>query len=139
MKKILLFLPLVAVLFTSCKKDEGCSLSEESLVGTYKIGTIKYKASASSPEVDGKSLLLEDCELDDTQTFKADKTYIYADAGTACEENGTDAGTWSLTGNTITVDGEAQAVASFDCGSFSITETDVLDEGDRITVTFVKQ
>jgi hypothetical protein len=62
------FVALLATTLFSCKKDnsnKNCSLSEANLAGTYKIGTVKYKASASSPEVDATSMV-DACSLDVT-------------------------------------------------------------------------
>jgi hypothetical protein len=135
------FVALMATSLFSCKKDNSnkeCTVSEANLLGTYKIGTAKYKQSASSPEIDATSLI-DACKLDDTQTFKSDHTVIYTDAGTKCDPAGDGTSTWSLSGNTLTAGGESSTITSFDCSEFTITESDVLMDGDSFIVTFKKQ
>ena len=72
---------------SSCKKKDKvntCTLNEANFSGSYKIESVKYKASPTSPEIDGTSLFFDPCELDDVTTFNTNHTYTYADAGTAC-------------------------------------------------------
>jgi hypothetical protein len=135
------FVALIATSLFSCKKDNSnkeCSLSEANLLGTYKIGTAKYKQSAASPEIDATSMI-DACSLDNTETFKSDHTVIYTDAGTKCDPADDDTSTWSLSGNTLTADGESSTITSFDCSGFTITESNVIITGDSFIVTFKKQ
>lgn len=136
-----LIIALLATSLFSCKKDDSnkeCTLNEANLVGTYKIGAAKYKLTASSPEIDYMPEI-DNCELDDTQTFKSDHTFIYTDAGVKCDGSEDETGTWSLSGNTLNAGGETGTISSFNCSGFTITESNVLQDGDQIIITFKKQ
>jgi hypothetical protein len=127
---------------SSCKKKDKvntCTLNEANFTGSYKVESVKYKASPTSPETDGTSLFFDPCELDDVTTFNTNHTYTYADAGTACIPNGDDNGTWSLSGGSLTVDVTPTVVESFSCSNFSLSQTDINISGDKITITFKKQ
>jgi hypothetical protein len=135
------FVALLATTLFSCKKDnsnKNCSLSEANLAGTYKIGTVKYKASASSPEVDATSMV-DACSLDDLETFKSDHTLVYTDAGVKCDPAGDGTATWSLSGNSLTAGGNVGTVSSFDCTGFTVSQSDVFTTGDSFIITFKKQ
>lgn len=134
---------LIATSLFSCKKNsdkKDCSLSEANLVGTYKISTAKYKASASTPEIDAIATgMIDACELDDLLNFKADHTVIYTDAGVKCDDPGDFTSTWSLSGTTLIIDGGPNTIASFDCSGFSIKQPGNYQEGDLTTITVKKQ
>ncbi|MGN6196913.1 MAG: hypothetical protein ACTHOB_18375 [Ginsengibacter sp.] len=132
---------LLAASLFSCKKDnstKNCSLSEANLAGTYKIGTVKYKASASSQEVDATSMV-DACSLDDLETFKSDHTLVYTDAGVKCDPAGDGTAPWALNGSTLTAGGNVGVISSFDCTGFTITQSDVFSTGDSFIITFKKQ
>ena len=139
MKKLFLF-PALYILFASCQKDpaKDCSFSEANLAGSYKIVSMKYKASAIALEVDYLTLL-EACEKDDVLTINKDHTYTYTDAGIACSPNGSDNGTWAISGDTIIIDGDSATVQNFDCSGFALVVTDTDTPGDKITATYSKQ
>ncbi len=136
------FVTLIATSLFSCKKDDSkkdCLLSEANLVGTYTIGAVKYKATASSPEVDGTSMV-DACSLDDTETFTSDHTLIYTDAGEKCGTSGDGTSTWSLSGNTLSAEGgTVGTITSFDCSGFTLTQSGFMTDGDSFIVTFKKQ
>ncbi len=143
MKKInwVIILLIGIILFASCKKKDKtdtCALTEANFAGSYKIESVKYKASSSSPEIDGATFI-DACVLDDVTTFNTNNTYTYTDAGTACTPGGDDSGTWSISGSNITVNGETQPVENFSCSSFTISDTAVDIPGDKISFTFKKQ
>ena len=99
MKKLFLFLAVYAFAFSSCKKkDKACSLTEANLVGSYKITSVKYKASASSSEIDYTDQFFEPCEKDDLLILNSDHTVIYSDVGTVCSPSGDDQSDWRLSG-----------------------------------------
>lgn len=142
MKKVILSLLVGSVLFTSCKKDDkSCDLNATNLAGTYKITSVKYKASALVPEVEvfTNSAWYDACEKDDLTVLNANGTYNYQDAGTVCTPAGDDTGVWALAGNTLTVDGEPGNVASFSCSGMTLTQSNVQATGDLLTITFTKQ
>ncbi|MEP7251949.1 MAG: lipocalin family protein [Ginsengibacter sp.] len=125
--------------FISCKKKDNCSFSESNFVGSYKIESVTYKMSATSPEIDGTSFIFDPCEVDDITTFNTNHTYTYTDAGTQCTPPGDDTGTWSLNGNTLTFDGAQQNIDSFDCTGFVFSQTDYDTPGDKVTVKLKRQ
>ena len=134
----------VAFIFSSCKKKDSnnnnnCSLTEANFLGNYKVESVTYKLSASSPDIDGTSLVFNACELDDITTFNSNHTYTYSDAGTQCTPVGDDNGTWSLSGSNLTFDGVQQKIDTFDCTGFIISETDFDTPGYKVTIKFKKQ
>ena len=139
MKKLFFFLAITAFVFSSCKKkDKDCSLSEANLVGSYKVASIKYKASATSSEEDVTNQV-DACERDDVFTFNADHTLVYTDAGAACSPNGDDSGNWSLAGSVLSIDSDAGTVEEFSCKGFTLFANDILTSGDKVSVNYTKQ
>lgn len=142
MKPILLFLAISILAFASCKKDkenEDCTLTETNLVGSYKVTSVKYKASASSTEIDYIDVFFDPCEKDDILTLNANHTYNYSDAGVTCSPNGNYDGDWSLNGNVLSVDGDPGTLENFDCSGFNAIGTDIYTQGDRVSLTYTKQ
>lgn len=141
MKKIFLFIAVAAFVLSSCKKnkDKSCTLTEANLLGSYKVASVKYKASASAPEMDYTDQYLDSCAKDDITTFNSNHTYNYTDAGTACTPNGDVSGTWSLSGNTVTSDGDTATLENFSCQGFSVTGTDVITTGDKLSINYIRQ
>ena len=138
---IILFIG-INLFLSSCKKkdnENACTLNELNLTGSYKVESVRYKATPTSPETDGSSLFFDGCALDDITTFNADHTYTYTDAGTMCTPAGDDNGTWSLSGSTLTIDGLPAIVENFSCSNFSLSQSDINAAGDKITITWKKQ
>ena len=141
MKK-LLFLLVTPLTFISCDKDkdEDCALSQASVAGTYRVTSIKYKSSASGPEMDYYNFVFtEACEKDDTYTLNANGTFSFNDAGTKCTPPNDYTGTWSLSGNTIVIDGDAGNVDSFNCNTLVVSGSNVITTGDKFTFTYTRQ
>lgn len=144
MKK--LFLALTAGIFlmagSSCKKDDknNCGITVANVAGTYKILKVMYKVNASTPEVDYTNVAFQSCELDDLHILNANGTYTYQPAGVECAPPlGTSTDTWSLSGNTLTVEGETFTISSFDCSTLTFTASDYDTPGDKATFTLKKQ
>jgi hypothetical protein len=139
MKKLLGMAVVFAVALSSCKKDDEkvCDLNQSNVVGTYKTTSLKYKADASTPEVD-LFLLADVCEKDDLQVFNSNNTFNYVDAGTQCTPSGDFTSTWSLSGNSIIIDGELGNVSSFNCSGMTVTIPGTVT-GELTTITLVKQ
>ena len=136
---------LIATSLFSCKKDstkkedtKDCSLTEANFAGTYKIGTVKYKATASAPAIDATSMT-DACSLDDLETFKSDHTLVYTDAGVKCDPAGDGTTTWSLNGKSLRAGSDSATVTAFDCTQFTISQSDFMVDGDSLIVTFQKQ
>lgn len=144
MKKISIAILGMAFLFSACKKkDAECSLSSASFIGSYKITAVKYKASASIPEQDVTSNPLfydvDACEKDDLCEFAANSVFNYKDVGTSCSPNANYSSTWSLSGTTLTFDGDSFPVSQFTCSGFQISSTDNFVTGDKFTIYFTNQ
>jgi hypothetical protein len=137
MKKILGMAIVSAVLFSSCKKDDECNLTDASLVGTYKLTGLTYRLSPQAAEENVFSTFTE-CERDNVFIFNADHTLYYQDAGVICNPPQNDQGVWALNGSTLTFDGETNTVASFDCKTMVTQTRDVSFNGDVLTATYVK-
>ncbi|HKB45896.1 MAG TPA: lipocalin family protein [Chitinophagaceae bacterium] len=142
MKKII-FLSLVTILFiTGCKKhaDPPCTTNATSISGSYKITAVTYKANASSPEMDYFNILFPyACERDDIYTFQANGSYQIKDAGTVCSPAGDDDGTWSVSGNSMVIDGDATTIESFNCKTLVFVNMDTQTSGDKLKFTLTKQ
>jgi len=140
--KQLLVVVMAVSLATACKKPQDettCTVSTASLSGTYRLTALKYAMTPTSAEQDYMSLR-ENCERDDEIELKANGTYEYRDMGTSCSPNGTDNGTWSLTGNTLTSDGLMQGtISSYDCHTLVYYVSGVYVPGDKLVFTMVKQ
>jgi len=61
------------------------------------------------------------------------------DAGTVCSPSGGDSGTWSLSGNTMNVNGDLATIESFDCKTLVLVNNDVNTTGDKLKITLTKQ
>ena len=141
MKKFILITVLTSLLFISCNKpDNTCITDTNSVSGAYKITAVTYKANASSAEADYfNTLFPEPCERDDVYTFQTNGTYQLKDAGTVCSPSGDDDGTWSVSGNSMIVDGDATVIESFNCKLLVISNSDINTTGDKLKLTLTKQ
>ena len=138
MKRISLVAVMLSLVMFSCKKsDKTCDLNAANLAGSYKISAVKYKADASTPEVD-EFALYPACEKDDVTAFNTNGTYTVTDAGAVCMPAGNDNGVWSLSGNTINIDTEVGTVTYFDCKGMTITIAGTA-AGELTTVSLSRQ
>lgn len=140
MKKTTGFL-LAAVLLFSCKEDPvECNTSVATISGSYKVTAYRYKQTPTSPEQDYYPVIFPDaCDRDDIYTFNANGTYQLKDAGIVCSPPDDETGTWSLLGNTMTIDGDQTGIESFDCKTLILFNTDINTPGDRLKITLIKQ
>lgn len=142
MKKLFV-LPLVLISICSCESDPPeppCTATATSVSGSYKITAYSYKATPTSTEIDYFAMIMPDaCERDDIYTFNANGTYARTDGGAVCIPSGNDNGTWALSGNTMTVDGDQNMVESFDCKTLMLVNADTQIAGDKLKITLVKQ
>ena len=142
MKKLFFLLAASIPVLLSCndKKDATCELSSAAFAGNYKTTAVKYKASASAAEVDYYDVLFSNaCEKDDYVTFNANGTYQLVDAGTVCVPSNNSSGSWSLSGNVLTVDASPGTIESFSCTSYVTRYVNVFTTGDVMIVTSVRQ
>jgi hypothetical protein len=141
MKKNLLLLSILTLVLVSCDKDDDdgdCATTVATVSGTYKITAMKYKQTPSSAEVDFFATL-DNCEKDDLTILNANGTFSIQDAGTICSPTTSYSSTWSLSGNTITIDGETGTIESFDCNLLNVSASGLFVAGDKMTVTYDKQ
>ena len=107
--------------------------------GTYRLTAVGYKTNASATEQDAYNWwFTEACEKDDQITLNANGTFTYTDAGVKCNPDGGYTGTWSLSGSTITVDGDPATIQSFSCSSLVIVGTGAIQPGDQIRFTYTR-
>ncbi|MEO7266109.1 MAG: lipocalin family protein [Ferruginibacter sp.] len=137
MKKILILIAFSGILFTSCKKDKTCDLNSTSLAGSYRVTSLKYKQTPTSAEVDLFSSLSA-CQKDDIYVYNTNGTFNYQDAGVVCSPSGSYNSTWTLSGNTLTFDGDVYNVNSFSCDGMGLTGNSIFVSGDVATATFVR-
>jgi hypothetical protein len=138
MKKIILSAAVISFALFSCKKsDKTCDLNSASFAGTFKVTAVKYKADASTPEVD-EFATYDACEKDDLVIFNSNGTITFQDAGTVCTPPGDDTGTWNLSGSVLTINGTPGTVAYFDCNSTAITLTGI-STGEYTTISLARQ
>jgi lipocalin-like protein len=143
MKKLLLLL-LISALFFACKKEDHksatCTTDVSSISGSYKVTAYTYKQSASSPETDYFNIIFsEACERDDILTFNSNGLWTLTDAGVVCSPAGDDNGAWTLSGNTMSIDGDPTIIESFDCKTLVLANTDVIITGDKSKITLTRQ
>ena len=141
MKK-LLTLSFSYLLFIACNKDESgtptCTTTAATIAGTYKIIASTYKETPTSDEVDEYSLM-DACEKDDLIELNSNNTYNATDAGIACSPRSDESGSWSLSGSTLTIEGDPVTIQSFDCKTLVLILADYDVAGDQLIVTFQKQ
>lgn len=119
---------LALLVLSSCKKekedldDEDCEISVVTIAGKYKLVAAKQLEGATEQDV--LHDIYEDCELDDINELKADKTFIYSDAGTVCDPNGNTSGSWNISGRTLTLNSGFSNIESFNCREFVVTYRD---------------
>jgi len=139
MKKLIIFVLAVSFL-TSCKKDETCNQDMAGISATYKITAVTYKSNSGAAEQDYYNQFFSDpCERDDLIILISNGTYTITDAGVKCVPPGDDNGIWSLSGNTLSIDGEATAIQSFNCSALVLAWTDFFVGGDQIKLTLSRQ
>jgi len=106
-----------------------CTLSNSSVLGTYKTTAATIQADAQSPIVDDYATWLP-CEKDDLITFSTGGLFATSEGTTSCTPP-TDpiSANWTLTGNSLTITYmgmviPAGTISDFTCNSFKITSID---------------
>ena len=135
MKKLLLVLFFLSLLFISCRKRRDApALTKENIAGIYKITSITSRDSPDSPEYDA---LADDapCIKDNLYTFTVDNKLICTDAGLQCEPQAQWTINWSLAeDSTITIGFNHGAITKFTGSQLEIT-LNWSEAYDRITYT----
>lgn len=145
MKKIIF--PLLAVVaFASCKKSDvkkqNCVVNQTTIAGDYKVESIKYKISSTTPELDLFSSL-DPCEKDDLYQLQADGSMQKSDVGITCGGMmpPSPANSWALVSDNTRIqltDGE-YLIESFDCNRLVLSMTDISALGDKQTMVLIRQ
>ena len=144
MKKII-FILSIPVIIVSCKKSvtpaDTCVVSNTTIIGTYTLTALKYKASSAAAEDDLFSGLA-DCDKDDTYELKTDGSVVVDGGADICGGPPPPGAisTWSLANNntTLLLDDE-YIISSFDCTTLVLTKKDILVPGDTKKVTYMKK
>jgi hypothetical protein len=137
MKRIIVIGISALFIFSGCEKEDTCNLTQESLIGTYRLTALTYRESPGSPVEDDFSGLSE-CVKDNLFSFNSDRTFRYQDAGLVCSSNLDYTATWTLTGTTLEYGGDISIVSDFNCERMVTTISDVDVQGDVLTATFIK-
>jgi len=146
MKQILFVLSALFItssLFTACKKkeladtEEECELTVAALAGKYKIVAASYVEASGDRDVLHE--IYDDCELDDINELKADKTFVYTDGGEKCDPDGSTSGTWDVNTNSriLILNTGTSTILSFNCKELVVTYRD--DAGNIVKETYRKQ
>jgi hypothetical protein len=145
-KKGLLFVMVSITAFTACKKSKeaivpDCSISMKNIAGSYRITSVKYKATATATEQDYMQYQ-NNCEKDDVLELKENGSFNYKDMGIICLPNNSSTGTWNVTGTIITssdADIISGTISSFDCKNLVYYVTNVITPTDKMVFTLTRQ
>ncbi|HEY6975629.1 MAG TPA: lipocalin family protein [Chitinophagaceae bacterium] len=116
MKKLIYLIAAMALF--SCNKDDDNNPPEitmQSLAGDYMITSAKVNG------IDVLDTYLDPCQQDDVYTLQADGTYTITDAGTTCNPRSDTTGTWSLSGNIITIGTQQFTIVNFNGSTIEAT------------------
>jgi len=144
MKKLIVLTLTLTIIF-SCKKEKDkpankCTTDVASISKSYRLTAYTYKQTSSSQEIDYYNTLFPDaCDRDNVLKFNVNGTYELIDAGMVCSPSGSDNGSWTLTGNTMQIDGESMTIESFDCNKLVISSSNVFVAGDKLKITLIQQ
>jgi hypothetical protein len=113
MKKMTAMLAGAVLLLTACNKEKRNDVTKENLVGTYTL--IASESQVGAEPVEDDLLTMEPCEKDDQLKLNGDGTYNGVDAGTQCNPNGNENGSWSLpSASKLQIGVETLDIKSFD-------------------------
>jgi hypothetical protein len=143
MKKGLLFCALIAVLFSSCSKDEvEITPTKANLVGTYMMTGFTVTQNGVTVNAfnnaDEAINWYEPCDRDDRYQLHPDMAYQVLDAGTVCSPDDNNyTATWNyINTRSIEIDGVINTIKSFN-GTMLVIEEQ--GQGAVYTTTFKKQ
>ncbi|WP_353125486.1 lipocalin family protein [Parapedobacter pyrenivorans] len=140
----LIALLILSLLFTACKKKEldhdvedECEITVAALAGKYKIVAASYVEASGDRDVLHE--IYDDCELDDINELKADKTFVYTDAGEKCKPDMSESGTWNVNANSriLMLNAGTSTILSFTCKELVVTYRDGAD--NIVKETYRKQ
>ncbi len=140
MKKLSLFILIIATVFASCGSDDDATQPETGEVNDETL--IVGKWEVTSIVIDGEALEADDCELNSTLEIKADKTYeeqTYGGfSGGPCSPDPLISGTWELSGKTFTQKGDTSFSStilelSATTLKYEFEDEDTLSDGTVVT------
>jgi hypothetical protein len=146
MKKIILSSVVLAAIFFSCKKDSTptptptptpVTFNATSVLGSWKITSdsawLSNGTASQTFDVLHDTSFYATCQIDDIYTFNTGGTYVYTDAGVSCG-NGNGSGTWSASGNTMTIDTYSATVTDFSSTKMRmVSPNGSFDDTDAVT------
>jgi hypothetical protein len=141
MKKTILALSVLALVFTACKKDkkdEPVTPTKENLTGTYTRTAVTVSSGGFTVDAYNHDGGFEACDKDDTYKLNADLSYSIQDAGTVCSPSNDEDGTWSLSGTTLVLGGVEGTIKSWN-GKTLVFELGGGAGSSSYTETYVKQ
>jgi hypothetical protein len=146
MKKIIGFAAIVIVGLSACEKNNddtvvanaSCPLNQTSILGTYKITSLQYYNAGSTTPRDSLANY-PSCERDNVYVLNANNAYEYKDLGTICVPVSGGVGTWSLGNQTFVIDRKVGIIENFDCNGFTVLETDLRTNGDKLRTVYTRQ
>ncbi len=141
MKAIFLSLVILGSTVLACKKSDtnpSCDPNVTTLTGIYKTTAIIYKANSSGMDQDIFSTL-DACEKDNEIILNSNGIAQYIDIGLVCSPNANSTSTWSISGNTITMDGTIGSIQFFDCKKLIVITSPGIFPGDIYKVTYEKK
>jgi Lipocalin-like domain len=141
MKKAMIALSLLALVFTSCKKDDApkqITPTHDNVTGSYKVTGATWAGVNVFNNTNGNNIY-EACQTDDVYEIKADNTYQIHDQGTQCNPVGDESGDWALNGSALNIGGEITGTITSWDGSTMVVSDNSGGAGNEIVVTLKKQ
>ena len=137
---LLLVITVVLIIAISCKKSSNNSsaITKENLAGIYTLTGL----TATVAPFPAQNIIdsVPACQRDDQYKLNPDLTFNYIDAGTKCSPPADNVSTWSLSGNTITIDTLQGTIQHFDGKALVINHDQTISGfSATITTTFTKQ
>jgi hypothetical protein len=143
MKKTLLGLTIMAVLFSSCKKDdeiETVALTKSNAAGSYILTKVETKVGTQrSDNTNAWFEFVGSCSKDDLTVFNANGNYAINDVGTVCDPSRDYSGTWDVANSTtLTIDGVSWPVELFTAKELKLVREEPAINGQYI-FTYTRQ
>ena len=143
MKKTLLSITILAILFSSCKKDDKIQdvpLTKENVAGSYKLMTVESKVGTQRSTVtDAWFEFFGTCSKDDITIYNTNGSYAINDVGTVCDPSNDNSGQWDVSNSTtLNIDGFAVPVERFTSSELKLIYEDASINGQYI-LTYRRQ
>ncbi|MEW7289030.1 lipocalin family protein [Aquimarina sp. 2304DJ70-9] len=139
MKKLSLFILLIAVTLTSCGSDDDAAPQQLTLPNETLITGIWELTARKELGVDRT---LDNCELTSTIQFNANKTYTektFVNISNECVSDGEFIGTWAISGETLTLVYNDFGTPATDTPKFNIANDELTLTFDELEDTYKKK